>query len=802
MRVYIDVTNIMEVSFLTGIQRVVREVLVRLIKDASLQCVLIKYHGEREDYLKVDTDKFYDYFKHDIGTREACLTDEICDIDRIAAGSIFFEIDGVWGLHIPRSVLYARLKARGVRIITYIYDTIPITHPSLCDKNTTFKFMDYFYACMKYDDEIICSTKSVIDSIHSIEDELGLRRTKAHVSWLGSDFMRGGASLESVVREDVGKFFEKHKKYILIVGTVEPRKNHKLLLDAFDSKLYEKGYALVIVGKIGWNISDIEDRIRNSEHLDEDLYLFEGLDDYNVDLLYKAATFVAFPTYDEGFGLPVIEAFDRGTPVITSDIPVMREVAGELGVYFECGSSEAFAEALLTCVEDEARYAALREKVAAYKPYTWDEVTQNIKSVLCARETTDVKETKSIKQIVYLSNRCTDLLDTLEHVEHYMTFLEKLVVCCPESMREEFISRYHGRLEVTILTDEMILDGRSMPNDHQKRNSFMRGLAVSRDEIDEVFIMADDDGRPLTYIGEDVYVKDGRYQAYFFYDMKNYKGSIGEYSSYDMGVFKTLEFVEKHFYPTLQYSSHMPQVIDRERYREFLAVHPGVESLGIDEWSGYFNWLVYTYPDIVDSRPYLTLSWPCAPTDWKMALLQGDFLFENYYEHMYEEGGLYHGISQKLCKTTDEDNKQKIALYAKRRDRYLEYQSSYDEYEKNYARRYGEYPRFVISYREKLELYLPSHIELPAGGFVRVRFVLDGMKDRDIKLGGCFCQGSKDAAMNSHQLSAHIDWEDEAELPVFVPEQISAKDVYLLVTIQCGQEMISKKIPVRACKKK
>ena len=93
---------------------------------------------------------------------------------------------------------------------------------------------------------------------------------------------------------------------------------------------------------------------------------------------------------------------------------------------------------------------------------------------------------------------------------------------------------------------------------------------MQSDKIDEVFIMSDDDYRPLKNITLDMYIEDNSYIAYYCNRLNEWKGVVGAMTSYDRCHFKSRDFVNKKRYPALQYSSHMPQIIDKEIFLEMI----------------------------------------------------------------------------------------------------------------------------------------------------------------------------------------------------------------------------------------
>ena len=188
MKIYVDITNLMEVNFLTGIQRVVREVLVRLVKYENMEIILLRYSPLEEEFKKLDNENFYKYFKENNGEKSEIETEETINIASMDSGSVFLEIDSIWNASYRCSEFLPLLKDKGIKIVAYIYDIIPVTHPQFFHTNTLYNFLDYFGANIQYADALIVSTQSVLDTIYRVTDKLGIQRIPGYVSWLGSDF--------------------------------------------------------------------------------------------------------------------------------------------------------------------------------------------------------------------------------------------------------------------------------------------------------------------------------------------------------------------------------------------------------------------------------------------------------------------------------------------------------------------------------------------------------------------------------------------------------------------------------------
>ncbi|MBR1738442.1 MAG: glycosyltransferase, partial [Firmicutes bacterium] len=661
MKIYIDITNLMQTEFLTGIQRVVREILLRMVKEEKYDIVLLSYLINNECYEIIDKNEFVSYFGEHSGESSSLRTSTYMSFREMENGSVFFDIDSVWNARLKRSYLYPMLKDRGVRIVTQVYDVIPVTHPQFSHYNTRYNFMNYLAAVLEFSDMVIVNAKATLDKINELARDMGIEEKKGIVVPLGADFKKKGNSGEEVDEEVAKK--AAMGKYILMVGTIEPRKNHKLVLDAFDKKLKDTGINVIFAGRSGWNIDKLMERIENHPEYNKRIFHIEGANDVTIDHLYKNAFAVAFPTFNEGFGLPVIESIQRGTPVIASDIAVLREVGGEFCDYFKLDDADAFIEAVEKNLADEKAYEEKKNRLKEYKTFTWDMSAEKMGEVLLSMENNNRKEEKDVKQIVMLSARYADLSRSLPYIEKFMPFITELVLCCPDFMKKEMQEKYKGRLNVIYLTDDEVLNGRELPKDHTYRNFFLRCLAMEKDEIDDVFIMSDDDYRPLMPTDKSVFVKDGVYSAYYCYMLGDWGGNPNGYTSFDLSMMRSYEYLSKIQYPSRMYSSHAPQIIDKRIFREMLADYEEIKDLGLCDWSMYFNYGSYKYPKMYDIKPYVTMGWPALPSDWELQVKPPYFLFENFYDVLYENGRVFDGFPKELDDNVLNDNIKKVGMY-------------------------------------------------------------------------------------------------------------------------------------------
>jgi alpha-1,3-rhamnosyl/mannosyltransferase len=142
------------------------------------------------------------------------------------------------------------------------------------------------------------------------------------------------------------------ERFVLSVGVLEPRKNHRLLVEALGI-LHERSepIALVIAGRDGWGWTDplsdpAPSRLRSSVHV------LRNVPDAEMPSLYRSAAVFAYPSFHEGFGLPLAEAMASGTPVVTSSVSSLPEVAGDAALFANPNDATSFAEAMLRVLRD------------------------------------------------------------------------------------------------------------------------------------------------------------------------------------------------------------------------------------------------------------------------------------------------------------------------------------------------------------------------------------------------------------------------------------------------------------------
>ncbi len=725
-RIYIDLSRLCLTPFTTGIQRVAKEIVLRMLKDPALSVTLLADLPSHTAWRVLPQAAFTKFYTEQEGSPYGSGIPQIIRPDDIPSDAVFFDIDSAWNMPMQRSWLFPQLKNRGVTVVSHLYDLIPVTEPQYFHSQTLRQFLSWTSAVLQYADHIICNAEATKAALHTLCGQLELEPPPCTVVPLGGDFAKKAA--------DNGKADENlfaqltPYRYLLMVGTVEPRKNHRLLFDAVND-LAKRGIKVVFAGRVGWNMNEFVKEISKHPKNGKDLFFVQGPSDATVQRLYQNALAVAFPTKNEGFGLPIVEAFLNGTPVLASNIPVLREVGGDMADYFDNTSVDSLLAAVDALLADPDAYQKKRAAISAYRPRTWDTAAAEMAQALrnAGRIQGTVPADTRVTQMVMLTARNADLLRTLPYLDACMPFIERLLVCCPERNVAELREKWHGRIQLSFFTDEQLLDGAALPEDHSMRNLFLRCLMMRRAPLDDVFIMTDDDYRPLMPVTQECFIRNGRYQAYYCYDLKDWRGTQDDYSSFDRSMFRTRDLLTEHRLPTLMYASHQPQIIDRRLYLEMLDAFPGIEMTGDDEWSSYFDYCIAKHPDMFAAERFLSVSWPGSISDWRLTVQPKALVFENFYDVLYEDGQIFAGLS----KTYDAERfTQESAEKIRRWSAELERQNTGAAHIRTYAEMYrdsrGVLPEFLLSAQDgKPVLTVPELLYLPAGTATRMPLIID-----------------------------------------------------------------------------
>jgi len=275
----------------------------------------------------------------------------------IGAGSALVLADAFWG---GSSTLDAARTAHeaGAHVVLVVHDLIPMSHPQFCDYRLVHKFEGLMRRAVAVSDSVLANSEYSAASFHKV-----FPRIEATSFPLGHSPQDGGAIPANAWAEEL---WDGDDRVFMIVGSIEPRKGHQAVLDAFERR-WARGSRdkLLIIGKVGWEVGELMDRIDHHAEAGRRLFHVHNATDAMLTDALDHADAGIIAAYVEGFGLPLVECLAAGLPVVVSDIPVFHEIAGESALYFEPGDAVALDEAI------ERLHAGYAQQAARARAFAW-----------------------------------------------------------------------------------------------------------------------------------------------------------------------------------------------------------------------------------------------------------------------------------------------------------------------------------------------------------------------------------------------------------------------------------------------
>jgi glycosyltransferase involved in cell wall biosynthesis len=255
---------------------------------------------------------------------------------------------------------------RGAQVVTVV-DMIYELYPNFFNAPADDQFREQKRRAVSDAEAIICISET---TSRDVQEYYGVSSDKTFVVPLAhSDTfqpLENGASGET-------------RPYLLYVGRRAHYKNFDLVLEAYSSWTERDAVDLIVVGDRGWTPD--EERRLNELNLSSRVKLMTDVDDEQLRRLYGRAAAFVYPSLYEGFGIPLLEAMACGCPVVSSDIPSSREVAGDCAIYFEPSSAEDLRAVLERVVAEGPNDTRRAAGIARAATFSWDETARQTLAV-------------------------------------------------------------------------------------------------------------------------------------------------------------------------------------------------------------------------------------------------------------------------------------------------------------------------------------------------------------------------------------------------------------------------------------
>ncbi|OYQ25073.1 hypothetical protein CHU93_14680 [Sandarakinorhabdus cyanobacteriorum] len=343
-QLFVDVSVIVQKDARTGIQRVVRALLAQLMAGAGPDVVVQPVFASRDHgYARA-------VVAGDGRISNASGRPDVLQPVVARRGDVFLGLDLAAHLLPHAEADLAQWRRDGVTIAVVVYDLLPLLQPDWFPPRTLRNFQRWLGVLARQADHCICISRTVADALASA---LSARAAAPlpHISTvpLGADLAtsfpsRGLPYDVATLRQ----WLHRHRT-LLAVGTIEPRKGHRQLLAALEHLWRaqpESDIALLLVGRPGWQTADLQAELRQHPERGRRLIWIDDASDELLGELYCATAGLVAASHGEGFGLPLIEALAQGAPVLARDLPVFREVGGDLFDYFADDAPQPLAARL------------------------------------------------------------------------------------------------------------------------------------------------------------------------------------------------------------------------------------------------------------------------------------------------------------------------------------------------------------------------------------------------------------------------------------------------------------------------
>ena len=308
-------------------------------------------------------------------TVDALRSTRFADDTRVvfASGDVLFA-PGAAFIHPGYPALIARLRRdHGVRFALLLYDIIPVRRPEFVEPFHAASFRAWLDGILPLCDVLFAISRSAATEI---EDHAGLAlREPVWPIPIGTGFALAPAL-------PVGGL-PAPGTYVLFVSTLEARKNHLLLVRVWrrllDTMAADEVPTLVFAGRIGWMVGDLMQQLQNTQFLSGKIVMIDHPGDAELAALYRGCLFTVFPSFYEGWGLPVSESLGFGKPCIVSNATALPEAGGGLARYFDPDDILGATALIRDTIRDRAGLADWTARVVReFTPVPWQESARAI----------------------------------------------------------------------------------------------------------------------------------------------------------------------------------------------------------------------------------------------------------------------------------------------------------------------------------------------------------------------------------------------------------------------------------------
>lgn len=270
-----------------------------------------------------------------------------------------------------------------IKIIFYLHDIIPIDYPEYVREGDDLSHKKRVGVMSDYADLVLVNSQYTKNRFSDFCSSNNIRFPCTDVALIGVE----ESFLEKISLSELGEIDKNitDRNYFVYVSTIEPRKNHLLLLHIWRKMVYEQVEnipKLVLIGKRGWNNQNILDVLDRAESLKGHVLELSGISDEKMISILKGSRGLLYPSFEEGWGMPLVEAVAAKIPVMCSDIPAHRESGQELVEYISPLDGERWQELIIKAANSEKFRLDLVERYKNYKFPNWSDHFNSVEAYM------------------------------------------------------------------------------------------------------------------------------------------------------------------------------------------------------------------------------------------------------------------------------------------------------------------------------------------------------------------------------------------------------------------------------------
>ena len=265
----------------------------------------------------------------------------------------------------------------GIKLIFFVHDLIPISYPEYSSAGEDVRYKQKMNYVLSHAHAVITNSQATLDDLTHYAHQTSQNMPKAQVALLAPGILMQAPGARPLA-----------KPYFVILSTIEPRKNHLLLLHIWRSlfqRLGDKAPHLLVIGHRGWECENILDLLDRCQFLKSVVTEISHCSDADLITYIHHSQALLTPSFIEGYGLPLVEALALSVPVIASDIAVFREIAGDIPDYVDQLDSKRWRELIIEYAQpNSVNRAAQLMRMHRFKSPSWSAHFMKVDTLLAA----------------------------------------------------------------------------------------------------------------------------------------------------------------------------------------------------------------------------------------------------------------------------------------------------------------------------------------------------------------------------------------------------------------------------------